>query len=319
MNVAELAKRIDPGRKLIIQTHNYPDHDAVAAGFGLQKLFQELGISSSLCYDGQIQSNSLEDMIRILEIPIEACRSAGVANDTQIVLVDGFMGNRNVTDLSGDLVGIIDHHKPSGIPAAPYSDIRADYGSCSTIIYEYFKETGLRIDRNTATALLMGIMMDTAFLTRGVSSHDLEAFSALFFIGDWEIGSTLLKNSISLRDLPVFQEAINSSFIEEDACFVFIDKECSTELIAIVADFFLRLREIRFVVVVNGGSEEYKLSVRSEDRGRPADFILQKALAGIGAGGGHVFMGGGSIPRGIFPGKKNLLDRFLTAMHRNVR
>ena len=37
--------------------------------------------------------------------------------------------------------------------------------------------------------------------------------------------------------------------------------------------------------------------VRSEDSARPADVIIKKALDGIGTGGGHLHMGGGSVPR----------------------
>ena len=45
-----------------------------------------------------------------------------------------------------------------------------------------------------ATALLMGIMMDTAYMTRGVAAVDLAAFSGLFFMGDWESAAYILRN-----------------------------------------------------------------------------------------------------------------------------
>ncbi len=311
----ELLRAIDPDKLLVVQTHDFPDHDAAASAFGLYKLFSAEGLMPPLlCFGGRLQSESLEETIQVLGIPLVQCTELELPHDTQVILVDGLAGNRNVTDLRANLIGIIDHHDPLSLPNLPYLDIRPDYGSCSTILYEYFREAGVRPDRETATALLMGIMMDTSFLTRAVSKADLEAFTKLFPVGDWEFGSTLLKNSISLRDLPVFQEAIGSSYMKDDSCFVFIDQECSGELIAIVADFFLRLREIRFVVVVNGGPEEYKISVRSEDRMRPANIVLQKALDGIGAGGGQIFLGGGTIDRDVFPWRKAVFERFLGAM-----
>lgn len=315
MGYRELLRTIDPDKLLVVQTHDFPDHDAAASAFGLYKLFRAAGLMPPLlCFGGRLQSESLEETIRVLGIPLVPCSELELPHDAQVILVDGLTGNRNVTDLQANLIGVIDHHKPLSLPSLPYLDVRPDYGSCSTILYEYFVEAGVRPDRDTATALLMGIMMDTSFLTRAVLEADLEAFAGLFSVGDWEFGSTLLKNSISLRDLPVFQEAISSSYMEDDSCFVFIDRECSGELIAIVADFFLRLREIKFVVVVNGGHGEYKISVRSEDRMRPANVVLQKALDGIGTGGGHIFMGGGAIEQSVFPGRKAVIDRFLGAM-----
>ena len=156
-------------------------------------------------------------------------------------------------------------------------------------------------------------MMDTGFMTRGVSEPDLDAFTELFFKGDWRMGSRLLKNSLSLRDLGLFREAINACVVAGDFCFVPVTKECTQEVMALVADFFLGLREISFVVVVEPDREEYRLSVRSEDSDRPADVIIRTALDGIGAGGGHIHMGGGSIPRDLYPGEEGLRKRFVEA------
>ncbi|MFP4484172.1 MAG: DHH family phosphoesterase [Spirochaetota bacterium] len=312
--IQELISHIDAKRPLVIQAHDFPDHDAVASAFALAGLLKENGIEARLCYGGEIQSNSLTEAIRLLEIPIFSCTELGLSDETQIVVVDGFIGNRNIQGMPGDVIGVIDHHKPPTEPDSPYWDIRPHYGACSTILYEYYKIAKLDLDRPTATALLMGIMMDTGFMTRGVTPADLEAFSRLFFTGDWQTGSRLLKNSLSLNDLAVFREAINQCVVAEDFCYVPIQKEATPEVMALIADFFLGLREIHFVVVVEPEREEYRISVRSEDYGRPSDVVIRKALEGIGAGGGHVHMGGGSIPRDLYPGEEGLRKRFLEAM-----
>ncbi len=316
--VDELITHIDPRRALLIQAHDFPDHDAVACAYALGLLLSSRGIENRLCYGGTIQSNSLDQTIRLLEIPINALSDLTVPDNTQLVVVDGFVGNKNMTGLALDVIGVIDHHEPPDAPSTPYFDIRPEYGSCSTIVYQYYKASGVELAPNTATMLLMGIMMDTAFMTRGVAPVDLEAFSDLFFQGDWETGSRLLKNSLSLSDLSVFREAINSCVVADDFCFVPVQKECSPEVMALVADFFLGLREIHFVVVLEPDRDAYRLSVRSEDNARPADVVIRRALSGIGSGGGHVHMGGGSIPRDLFPGEQSLRNRFLRAMGREI-
>lgn len=314
----ELVTHLDPQRELLIQAHDFPDHDAVACAYALGLLLHSRGIENQLCYGGTIQSNSLDQTIKLLEIPITALSDLTISKDSQLIVVDGFVGSKIMTGLDVDVVGVIDHHEPPEASTAPYSDIRPEYGSCSTIVYEYYKGAGAELTRNTATMLLMGIMMDTAFMTRGVAPVDLEAFSDLFFQGDWETGSRLLRNSLSLNDISVFREAINSCVVADDFCFVPVEKECTPEVMALVADFFLGLREIHFVVVLEPDRDAYRLSVRSEDNARPADVVIRRALAGIGSGGGHVHMGGGSIPRDLFPGEQGLRNRFLRAMGREV-
>jgi len=316
--IEELITYIDPHSELLIQAHDFPDHDAVACAYALGILLSQHGIENRLCYGGTIQSNSLDQTIRLLEIPITAVSDMTISEGSQLILVDGFAGNRNVTGLPVRVIGVIDHHEPPDEPNTPYHDIRPEYGACSTIIQEYYRDVNAEIPRNAATMLLMGIMMDTAFMTRGVSPVDLEAFSNLFFRGDWETGSRLLKSSLSLNDLGVFREAINSCVVADDFCFVPLQKESTPEVMALVADFFLGLREIHFVVVLEPDRDAYRLSVRSEDNARPADVVIRRALAGIGSGGGHVHMGGGSIPLDLFPGEQSLRNRFLRAMGREL-
>jgi nanoRNase/pAp phosphatase (c-di-AMP/oligoRNAs hydrolase) len=305
---------MDVSRPVVIQVHDFPDHDAVAAGMALWHMLTNHDFSVHLLYSGEIQSASLEEAVELLEIPLKPLDSVKVEEKHQLILVDGFVGNKNVTDLPAELIALIDHHSPPEKPQCPYFDIRPEIGSCSTILYEYFRDTESEIPKACATALLMGIMMDTAFMTRGVTPNDLEAFEQLFFQGDWETSSRLLKNSLSLSDLAVFREAMAACEITEDFAFVPLPEECSPEVMALTADFFLGLREIKFVVVMTPSESEYRISVRSEDDLRPTDVIIRKALRGVGYGGGHVHMGGGNIPRNLFPGEQTIRNRFIDAM-----
>jgi len=305
---------LDRRRQVVIQAHDFPDHDAVGAGFGIKVLLATRGIDAVLCYSGRIQSNSLSDGIRLLSIPIVCSKDLILDQDTQIILIDGFIGNKNVTDLPGEVVGLVDHHSPPVTPRVPYWDIRIDYGSCSSIVYDYFRKTGTDVPRNCATGLLMGLMMDTAFMTRGVHQADLDTFNDLFFKGDWQLGAQLLKNSLSVGDLEVFREALNICQVAGDFCFVPLSKSCSPEVGALVADFFVNIKEIHFVVVLIPDEKEYRFSVRSDDRNRPADIIIRKAIRDVGFGGGHMHMGGGQVPRDKFPGEETFRLRFIQAM-----
>ena len=50
------------GHTVYIQTHNFPDPDAIASVFGLQKLLELYGVESVLCYDGKIDKLSASKM-----------------------------------------------------------------------------------------------------------------------------------------------------------------------------------------------------------------------------------------------------------------
>ncbi|GAB6089314.1 DHH family phosphoesterase [Spirochaeta dissipatitropha] len=317
---SELTAVLDSSRPVLIQAHDFPDHDAVAAAFALGELLRTRSFSPVLCYGGDIQSDSLREAIERLGIDIQSSydlkQSRDDLDDAQIIMVDGFVGNSNMTGIPGTVVAVVDHHEPPVSPDLPAYDIRPGYGSCSTILYEYFHDEGITVSREVATALLLGIMMDTAFMTRGVSPIDLEAFTFLFFRGDWQDASRMLKNSLSFHDLAVFREAINEVIVAEDFAFIPIKKECTPEVMALVADFFLNIREIHFVVVLQQDREDYRLSVRSEDSRNPAGEVIRLALEGIGSGGGHVHMGGGIIPLELFPGEQGTRQRFLNALNR---
>ncbi|AFG38776.1 DHH family phosphoesterase [Spirochaeta africana] len=314
----ELLAVLDQERPVLIQAHDFPDHDAVATAFALGQLLESRGIAATLCYGGEIQSDSLREAIERLGIQIyssyELKQNQPELVEAQIIIVDGFVGNSNMTGIPGSVVSVIDHHEPPDTPDLPAFDIRPGYGACSTILYEYYHDEGVAVSREVATALLLGIMMDTAFMTRGVSPIDLEAFTFLFFRGDWQDASRMLKNSLSFHDLAVFREAINEVIVAEDFAFIPLKKECTPEVMALVADFFLNIREIHFVVVLQQDREDYRISVRSENPRAPAGKVIRTALEGIGSGGGHIHMGGGTIPLDLFPGEQGMRLRFLEAL-----
>lgn len=56
------------GKHIYIQTHNFPDPDAIASAFGLQRLLAQHEIPSTLCYDGRIDKLSTSKMLEAFQI-----------------------------------------------------------------------------------------------------------------------------------------------------------------------------------------------------------------------------------------------------------
>ena len=53
----------DEEAKIFIQTHNFPDPDAVASADGLQQLLKSAGLDSHITADGVIQKRALQQIV----------------------------------------------------------------------------------------------------------------------------------------------------------------------------------------------------------------------------------------------------------------
>lgn len=306
----DLKKLIDilTGGRVFIQTHNYPDPDAVASAFGLQKLLEHFGIASSICYDGAAEKHSALVMLSNFSISMTQCRDIpDMTEDDKIVIVDAQRKNSNVTELAGNEVACIDHHPTIVKCDYLYSDVTIT-GACSSIIAGYYFDNGIIPDKNTASALVYGIKMDTADFTRGVSQLDADMYAKLFSLADNDMLDRMRINTMEFADLKAYGSAIENIRVFDNVGYAFIPFECPDALIAMISDFILALDVIEFSVVYavrNGG---YKFSVRSELAELHAGRIAHAALSGYGSGGGHARMAGGFAHGDRFSVSRELME-----------
>ena len=298
------------GYHVYIQTHNFPDPDAIGSAYGLQKLLEMYGVSSTICYDGRIDKLSASKMLDTFDIKMLSYGeiSGDMQETDRIICVDSQKNAGNVTDFIGDEIICIDHH-PTFVPIEyRYQDIRLT-GACATLIAEYYTLAGKEPDRDTATALLYGIKMDTLQFTRGVTELDIEMFRFLFPLCDQEKLADLERNNMEFTDLKAYGAAIESIELYDKVGFSCIPFSCPDALIAILSDFILALIEVDVAVVFSFREDGAKLSVRSEDPDVHAGNLLHEALQSVGSGGGHATMGGGFIGKDQLP--QNYPDEFI--------
>lgn len=305
-----LLKVLDPGRPVLIQTHDFPDHDAVGAAYGLCELLLRNGYNCSMTYGGLIQSISLAAMLDRLDIEMTPFAEACADSSYQTVVVDGSPGGGTVRTVAGTLTAIIDHHPAWKAISSPFIDLGVGIGSCSAMIWTYWQESGEVPDRTTSTALLAGIQLDTDFLSRRVSKTDLDAHYDLFFRGNPELAREVVRTALSVDQLAEIGRAFSSFQIRDSILLTEVHGDYSSELLSVLADFLLRLQEITFVVVVEIHGTEYHLSARTRDRAIDTGYIVRKVLSGIGSGGGHPHMAGGVIDPALYPGADAFLRLF---------
>jgi nanoRNase/pAp phosphatase (c-di-AMP/oligoRNAs hydrolase) len=304
----------EPGT-VVIQTHDFPDHDAAASAFALGELLRRKGYDVRLLYRGVIRSHSLNAMLSELGINLKRVqKTAGKDLDMcPCIVVDGNPANTNARPVTKFLLGVVDHHGNASVPDCPFTDIDTNSGSCSALVARYWEEMGLLPEKNIATALLMGIEMDTDFLSRRVSRLDVDALHRLFFRADWEFSAGALKTSLSTKDLPSLKKLMTNFKIRGNIFFSIIDVDTSQEVISILADFFLRFREILVTIIIETEGKTFHVSVRSRDPRISADRIVREALKDLGSGGGHDYMAGGLIDSGAVISEDELFQRFLDA------
>ncbi len=286
------------GKNVYIQTHNFPDPDAIASAFGLQKLLEHFGVASTLCYFGKIDKLSTRKMTELLHItllPQEEIEPRMRPEDP-IICVDSQKSGGNIRDFVGEEVACIDHHPTYAQASYRYADIRMT-GSCATLIAQYYRQLRIPMPGDVATALLYGLKTDTAHFTRGVTPLDIEMFAFLFPLADAETLTDLEKNTMEFQDLRAYGSAIENIRVYGRLGIAAIPFACPDALIALVADFILSLEEVEIAIVYAWREREIKFSVRSEEPSVHAGELANRALRGLGNGGGHAEMAGGAIGR----------------------
>lgn len=293
--ISELVRILGSQGPVYIQTHDYPDFDSVSTAFGLQYLLKQHNISARIIYEGDIHRDSLQHMIDTLGIAIRHNEAYSITSRDRSIIVDGCKGNRNVSGLVARETAVIDHHVIDDPENVDYVDIRPGCGACATIIVDYFNQLKMEIPRNVATALLIGITMDTGNLTQSVHERDLEAHRQLYAYADVRQVNSIVSNYIQARDLPFYRAALENLVLHNRFAFCYFPEGCSQNLLGILADFFLGLRDADFVALCANNPRGINISVRSKKDEWDASRIVRSVLRGAGSGGGHRHMAGGSI------------------------
>ncbi|MBR1472562.1 MAG: DHH family phosphoesterase [Lachnospiraceae bacterium] len=284
--------------KIYIQTHNFPDPDAIGSAYGLQRLFGLFGVESELVYVGRIDRVNTRKMMELCGIQMRSYQETEteMKKEDLIICVDSQKGAGNIQDLKGDEIACIDHHPYVPAEGMIFHDVRM-VGSCATIIGSYYEELQCIPDAVTATALLYGLKTDTLNFTRGVQAEDILAFSRLYAACDRDILSQLEHVNMEFEDLKAYGTAIQNIELYGNLGLAMIPFPCPDALIATISDFILALDAVEVAVVYAKRKDGIKFSARSEVTEQvDAGELLKNALEGYGNGGGHAFMAGGLIP-----------------------
>ena len=83
------------GKNAYIQTHDFPDPDALATAFALQEYLKYYGIEATICYEGKLERASAIRMLDNFGIQVKGGQTKGaLPEDACVVLVDSQNQNK---------------------------------------------------------------------------------------------------------------------------------------------------------------------------------------------------------------------------------
>ena len=195
---------------------------------------------------------------------------------------------------------VIDHHPEQPGYTAVFKDIRADYGSTSTILTEHLRAVDVNISERTATAMLYAIKSDTLFFNRQTNRVDIEAFSYLYPLADATLIRKMEGAEITTERLDYVLKAHHDGTLVEQVFCAFLGDLPREDFIPYVADFFLQLEHVKWTIIAGIVNDTLVISVRNLGYTKNAGEFVRRYFADIGSAGGHRAMAKAVVPMRAF-------------------
>jgi len=284
--------------RILILVHDNPDPDSLASAMALRHLFAvRLNREAVIAFSGMIGRSENLAMARLLQIPLTPFPIIELKMFQVVCLLDSQPETGNVSLPPGTRVDIvIDHHPMREASAAcKWVDIRPEYGTTATIVYEYLKVQGVSLGTKLATALFYAIKSETQDLGREARRPDRDAYLTLF-----PLANKTLLNSITRPPLPkeyfiALHSALEHTTIYGKVLIAALKEVQFPELVAELADLLLRLEGVETVLSMGHYNSEMILSIRTASEEINAGDLIHSLVAGMGSAGGHGMMAGGKI------------------------
>jgi len=296
--VQQYQRYLSDADRILILLHNDPDPDAMASGLALRNLLRRTKTTAIIgALQGVTRPENLR-MANMLDIHVEPVTPGLFTDFERIAMVDVqphyFGGLLDRVDL------VIDHHPEQPGYSAVFKDIRAEYGSTSTILTEHLRAVDVSISERTATAMLYAIKSDTLFFNRQANRADLEAFSFLYPLADATLIRKMEGAEITLERLEYVMKATSNHRLADQVFCAFLGEASREDMVPYVADFFLQIENVKWTAVAAIVHEHLIVSVRNLGYSRNAGDFVRRWFAEIGSAGGHRAMAKAVVPLAAF-------------------
>jgi nanoRNase/pAp phosphatase (c-di-AMP/oligoRNAs hydrolase) len=310
---AKFLDRIADREEIAVLMHPNPDPDAMAAAIGVACLAEQVDTRAVIQFPGQIRHQENRAFRNVLDLDLQRLDHVSDLAAEAVVLVDhneprGFAGAGGVLPFA-----VVDHHPGDGTGEV-FTDVRTDYGACSSIVAEYFQNVGAKpvppdmhasevdaeytVPSRIATGLLYGVLTDTKNLTNGCSEPDFTASGYLYPGVNEDLLDRIANPQVSSEVLEAKARAIAGRKVRGPFGVSDIGALSNVDAIPQAADELIRLEGVTAVVVCGERDGTVHLSGRSRDDRVHMGRVLEAAVDDYpdASAGGHARMGGGQIP-----------------------
>jgi len=289
---------LDSASSVTVLTHDNPDPDAIASAAALSFLIEQAAsLPVSIAIGGIIGRAENRALMDELDLPFERVETIDVNHESAIALVDTQPRAGN-SSLPGGRIAtvVIDHHpERTETVAAEFSDIRPEYGACCSMLVEYLRAAGLEPDRRLATAMFYGIQSETMDLGREVSDSDVGASIYLYPRSDQQAISRIRHARVPRSLFRSIHDGLESAWSAGGVVCVPLGRMDYPDLVAQLADWFLSVEGVDWVIAAGRHHDNLHLSLRTYDADGHAGELVQEVVGDRGSAGGHGEMAGARI------------------------
>ena len=288
-NVMKLKTMFKKDYAFAVLMFGSPDPDSVASCMALQELLrQTVGLTKCdfVATEPVVRQQNIE-FIRAMKVDIQLLGKIDIRPYRLIAIVDAqptFFGAA-LQDVQPQIV--FDHHPCTTVWHAELADIRENYGALSTMMTEYLLAAKVKIPKKLHTALLYGIKADTNNFERDVILEDISAYYLNFARANRQLIRRIELNQIPERFLKYYDYAYRNRRRYRDRMMSFLGRVESVDACVQVADFFLRIVDISYVIIAGIVKERLVIIFRGDGYRQDCGAIAAKAFANYGNAGGH--------------------------------
>lgn len=286
--------------KILIVIHDNPDPDCLASAMALRHLFvMKVNREATIAFSGMISRSENLAMAKELEIPLTPMGVVDFREFSVICMLDTQPGTGNnslPSDIRVDI--LIDHHpmREASLKCR-WVDIRDDYGVTATILYEYLVAQGVYMGTKLATALFYAIKSETQDLGREANKPDRDAYIKLFPLTNKKLLYEITHPKLPTEYFLMVNRALENTKIYGKLLITNLAKVSFPEIVAEMADFFLKLEGIELVLTMGHYGDGMLLSLRTIRHDINAGVLIRRLVEGRGCAGGHGMMAGGKIDK----------------------
>lgn len=291
-------KTLIPFARIVLVSHVNPDPDALASMLGLQALIQARQPDKVvvLTVDGMIARAENRAMVDFLAIPLIPIEQVVFGPDDAMVMVDSQPGTGRHADRVVRPLAVLDHHETGGtLEGVAYRDIRANLGATSTMVTGYLLEQNIGLTDRLATALLYGIDSEVSGYPRESGPLDDGALVWLYPRADKDLLARIKNPKLPQSYFATFQSALSNAFLYGDVVLCYCGQVPQPDIIAELADFFIRFEKVNWSLSIGLFDDLLKLSIRTAHLGGHSGDVLREVTDGLGTAGGHDKRAGGAI------------------------